>query len=96
MTSETPNQRDIARAKDLFGCKISSNCGSMEFGTIGLISQLKDGYLLANDLLIIEEADEHGNAVKPGNKASKMYSTNLYNTTVPFIPSCTGAYCGNN
>jgi len=85
MTSETPNLSDIARAKDLFGCRISSNWGSMEFGTMGLSSQFEDGHLLSDDILIIEAVDEHGDAVKPGNKAAKMYLTNLYNTTVPLI-----------
>ena len=85
MTSETPNLEDIARAKDVFGCRVSSNWGSMEFGTMGLSSQFEDGHLLSDDLLIIEAVDEQGEAVAPGQKASKMLITNLYNTTVPLI-----------
>lgn len=85
ITSETPNLLDITRAKTLFGCRISSNWGSMEFGTMGLSSQLEDGHLLSDDMLIIEAVNENGDPVHPGEKAARLLITNLYNTTLPLI-----------
>ena len=85
MTSETPSQPDIARAKEIFNCRISSNWGSMEFGTMGLSSQFEDGHLLSDDMLIIEAVNENGDPVQPGRKATKLLITNLYNTTLPLI-----------
>mgnify|MGYP003385491016 CR=1 FL=1 len=85
MTSETPSQPDIARAKEIFNCRISSNWGSMEFGTMGLSSQFEDGHLLSDDMLIIEAVNENNEAVKPGENATKLLITNLYNTTLPLI-----------
>ena len=85
MTSETPSQPDIARAKEIFNCRISSNWGSMEFGTMGLSSQFEDGHLLSDDMLIIEAVNENNKAVQAGEKAAKLLITNLYNTTMPLI-----------
>lgn len=85
LTSETPSQPDIARAKEIFNCRISSNWGSMEFGTMGLSSQFEDGHLLSDDMLIIEAVNENNEAVQAGEKAAKLLITNLYNTTMPLI-----------
>lgn len=52
---------------------------------MGLSSQFEDGHLLSDDMLIIEGVDEHGDAVPPGKKATKLFITNLYNTTLPLI-----------
>jgi phenylacetate-coenzyme A ligase PaaK-like adenylate-forming protein len=85
MTSETPSQPDIVRAKEIFNCRISSNWGSMEFGTMGLSSQFEDGHLLSDDMLIIEAVNKNNEAVQAGDKAEKLLITNLYNTTLPLI-----------
>jgi phenylacetate-coenzyme A ligase PaaK-like adenylate-forming protein len=43
------------------------------------------GIHLSHDLCIIEPVDAEGNPVSPGERAAKVYLTNLYNLTQPLI-----------
>lgn len=43
------------------------------------------GLHLADDLAIVEPVDEGGHPVPPGQRAAKVYLTNLFNHTLPLI-----------
>ncbi len=44
-----------------------------------------DGLHLADDLLIVEPVSSRGHPVAPGERADKIYITNLFNHTLPLI-----------
>jgi phenylacetate-CoA ligase len=40
---------------------------------------------LADDLVIVEPVDEHGDPVPPGVRSDRVYLTNLFNLVMPLI-----------
>jgi phenylacetate-CoA ligase len=58
---------------------------SSETGALGISCGKGPGPHLADDLTIVEPVDELGRPVVPGQRAAKIYVTNLYNHTLPLI-----------
>jgi phenylacetate-coenzyme A ligase PaaK-like adenylate-forming protein len=68
---------------DVWGIEITDTYGATE----GVFAPLCEaGALhLPDDLVIVEPVDEDGHPVAPGERAAKIYMTNLYNLTQPLI-----------
>jgi phenylacetate-coenzyme A ligase PaaK-like adenylate-forming protein len=54
-------------------------------GLMGGSCSAARGIHLSDDLCVIEPVDAHGAPVPPGERAAKMYLTNLFNRTQPLI-----------
>jgi phenylacetate-CoA ligase len=67
-----------------WGAPITNTWGASEAGAVG-VSCERGGMHLSDDLLIIEPVDGQGRAVAPGDTASRLYLTNLYNHALPLI-----------
>lgn len=58
--------------------------GSTE-GLMGASCSAERGIHLSDDVCIVEPVDANGDPVRPGERAAKLYLTNLYNRTQPLI-----------
>jgi len=56
-----------------------------ETGALAISCAQGLGMHLAEDLVIVEPVDEHGQPVPPGARAAKLYVTNLFNHTLPLL-----------
>jgi phenylacetate-CoA ligase len=60
-------------------------CACSEAGALAISCSRGLGLHLADDLVIVEPVDERGRPVPPGERAAKLYVTNLFNHTLPLI-----------
>lgn len=78
----TEDTREAAR--DAWGVEIHDSWGASE-GVYAFSCGRTPTMHLPDDLCIIEPVDHAGRPVAPGNRADKIYLTNLYNFTQPLI-----------
>jgi phenylacetate-coenzyme A ligase PaaK-like adenylate-forming protein len=67
-----------------WGAPLFNGFGSTE-GLMGGSCGATRGIHLSDDLFVIEPVDSRGKPVPPGERAAKVYLTNLYNRTQPLI-----------
>jgi len=77
-----PNIREAVAAT--WKAPLLNGLGTTE-GLMGGSCSAGRGIHLSDDLCIIEPVDAQGNPVLPGERAAKVYVTNLYNLTQPLI-----------
>lgn len=73
-----------AQAREAWGVEISDVWGCTE-GVYAFTCTAAQGMHLPDDLVIVEPVDASGEPVAPGQPASKIYVTNLYNMAQPLI-----------
>src|SRR5262245_41818435 len=78
-----PEVREGVRAA--WGAPIANSWGTSEGGVVARGCYRGTGMHLADDLLIVEPVDEHGEAVPYGSESAKVYLTNLFNPLLPLI-----------
>jgi phenylacetate-CoA ligase len=78
----TPPVREAVRSA--WGIETSEFWGCSE-GTYAFPCGVGDGMHVADDLVILEPADAHGNVVPYGQPAERLLLTNLFNLTQPLI-----------
>ena len=83
-TSEPLLEETRALAKKTWGAPVLNSWSSSEVNG-GTHPCTESGLHISEDIAIIETVDREGNAVPPGVKSNKIYITNLYNLTMPFI-----------
>ncbi len=77
-----PLVRDVVRSA--WGVDLSEFWGCSE-GTYAFPCGVGDGMHIADDLVILEPVDMHGNSVAYGKPADRVLLTNLYNLDQPLI-----------
>jgi phenylacetate-CoA ligase len=79
----TPRVRQAAR--DAWHVPVRNSWAGSEGGVYAWSCGKGKGMHVNEDLFIIEPVDREGNPVSPGERASKIYMTNLFNNTLPLI-----------
>jgi len=77
-----PEIRSAAEAA--WGVRVGNAWGTSEGGGVGIPCE-HAGSHLSDDLVIVEPVDEDGRPVAPGERAAKIYLTNLFNRALPLI-----------
>jgi phenylacetate-coenzyme A ligase PaaK-like adenylate-forming protein len=77
-----PEIRSAAEA--IWGIRVGNAWGTSEGGGVGIPCE-HAGSHLSDDLVIVEPVDEDGRPVAPGERAAKLYLTNLFNRALPLI-----------
>ncbi|HEV8623389.1 MAG TPA: phenylacetate--CoA ligase family protein [Acidimicrobiia bacterium] len=72
-------------AEQTWGVPVLNCYGASEAGGMGISCGEGPGLHLVEDLVIVEPVDDEGRPVGPGERSTKLYVTNLYNTTLPLI-----------
>ena len=73
-----------AAAEEVWGVRVGNIWGLSEGGCAGV--GCEHGRMhLSEDLVIVEPVDEQGRPVAPGERAAKIYLTNLFNRVLPLI-----------
>jgi phenylacetate-coenzyme A ligase PaaK-like adenylate-forming protein len=72
-------------AEQTWGVPVLNCYGASEAGGMGISCEEGPGLHLVEDLVIVEPVDDEGRPVGPGERSTKLYVTNLYNTTLPLI-----------
>jgi phenylacetate-CoA ligase len=73
-----------AAAEEAWGVRVGNIWGMSEGGCAGI--PCDQGRMhLGEDLVIVEPVDEQGRPVAPGERAAKVYLTNLFNPVLPLI-----------
>jgi phenylacetate-coenzyme A ligase PaaK-like adenylate-forming protein len=83
-TSEPLLPETRAAVAAVWDAPLVNGLGTTE-GLMGGSCRANRGIHLSDDLFVIEPVDARGNPVPPGERAAKMYVTNLYNRTQPLI-----------
>jgi phenylacetate-CoA ligase len=78
-----PEIRDAAQ--QTWDAPVANLWGISEGGTAALGCFRDAGMHLADDLVIVEPVDEHGDPVPPGVRSDRVYVTNLFNLVMPLI-----------
>lgn len=74
-----------ARLVETWGVPVHSQWVASETGTLGYSCLRARGLHLNDDLVIVEPVDRDGRPVQPGERAAKIYVTNLFNILLPLI-----------
>ncbi len=72
------------RLAETFHCYVQTSYSCTEGGTVACECR-KQHFHVNNDWLIVEPVDANGNPVPDGVQSDKIYLTNLYNYTQPYI-----------
>jgi phenylacetate-coenzyme A ligase PaaK-like adenylate-forming protein len=73
-----------AAAEEAWGVRVGNIWGMSEGGCVGIPCDQARTHL-SEDLVIVEAVDEDGLPVAPGERAAKIYLTNLFNRVLPLI-----------
>lgn len=73
-----------AAAEQAWGVRVGNIWGMSEGGCAGVACE-QGRMHLSEDLVIVEPVDEEGRPVAPGERAAKIYLTNLFNRLLPLI-----------
>jgi phenylacetate-coenzyme A ligase PaaK-like adenylate-forming protein len=73
-----------ARLADTFNCYVQTSYSCTEGGTVACECRHRH-FHINDDWLIVEPVDANGNPVPDGVLSDRLYLTNLYNYTQPFI-----------
>jgi phenylacetate-coenzyme A ligase PaaK-like adenylate-forming protein len=73
-----------AAAESAWGIRVGNAWGTSEGGGVAIPCEHARSHL-SEDLLIVEPVDEDGRPVAPGERAAKVYVTNLFNRALPLI-----------
>ena len=73
------------RLEETWSVPVHSQWVASETGTLGYSCLRGRGLHLNDDLVIVEPVDRDGQLVRPGERAAKIYVTNLFNTLLPLI-----------
>ncbi|MGZ4230433.1 MAG: phenylacetate--CoA ligase family protein [Solirubrobacteraceae bacterium] len=73
-----------AAAEEAWGVRVGNIWGMSEGGCAGIPCEQARMHL-SEDLVIVEPVDEEGCPVAPGERAAKIYLTNLFNPVLPLI-----------
>jgi phenylacetate-coenzyme A ligase PaaK-like adenylate-forming protein len=73
-----------AAAEEAWGVRVGNIWGMSEGGCAGVACEHARMHL-SEDLVIVEPVDEQGRPVAPGERAAKVYLTNLFNRLLPLI-----------
>jgi phenylacetate-CoA ligase len=73
-----------AAAEEAWGVRVGNVWGMSEGGCAGIPCEQGRTHL-SEDLVIVEPVDELGRPVAPGERAAKIYLTNLFNRALPLI-----------
>jgi phenylacetate-coenzyme A ligase PaaK-like adenylate-forming protein len=73
-----------AAAEEAWGVRVGNIWGMSEGGCAGVACEHGRMHL-SEDLVIVEPVDEEGRPVAPGERAAKIYLTNLFNRALPLI-----------
>lgn len=73
------------RLQETWNVPVHSQWVASETGTLGYSCLRGRGLHLNDDLVIVEPVDRDGRPVRPGERAAKIYVTNLFNTLLPLI-----------
>ena len=73
-----------AAAEEAWGVRVGNIWGMSEGGCAGVACEHARMHL-SEDLVIVEPVDEQGRPVAPGERAAKIYLTNLFNRVLPLI-----------
>ena len=73
-----------AAAEEAWGVRVGNIWGMSEGGCAGVACEHARMHL-SEDLVIVEPVDEQGQPVAPGDRAAKIYLTNLFNHVLPLI-----------
>ena len=73
-----------AAAEEAWGVRVGNIWGMSEGGCAGVACE-QGRMHLSEDLVIVEPVDEEGRPVAPGERAAKIYLTNLFNRLLPLI-----------
>jgi len=73
-----------AAAEAAWGVRVGNIWGMSEGGCAGIPCEQARTHL-SEDLVIVEPVDEQGRPVAPGERAAKIYLTNLFNRVLPLI-----------
>ena len=73
-----------AAAEAAWGIRVGNAWGTSEGGGVAIPCEHARSHL-SEDLLIVEPVDEDGRPVAPGERAAKVYLTNLFNRALPLI-----------
>ena len=73
-----------AAAEEAWGVRVGNIWGMSEGGCAGVACEHARMHL-SEDLVIVEPVDEEGRPVAPGERAAKIYLTNLFNRVLPLI-----------
>ncbi len=71
-------------AEEAWGIRVGNLYGASEGGCIAVPCD-HGGSHLSEDLVIVEPVDEDGRPVAPGERAARIYLTNLFNRALPLI-----------
>jgi phenylacetate-coenzyme A ligase PaaK-like adenylate-forming protein len=71
-------------AEKAWGIRVGNAWGTSEGGGVAIPCEHARSHL-SDDLLIVEPVDEDGRPVAPGERAAKLYLTNLFNRALPLI-----------
>jgi phenylacetate-CoA ligase len=71
-------------AEEAWGIRVGNLYGASEGGCIAVPCD-HGGSHLSEDLVIVEPVDENGRPVAPGERAARIYLTNLFNRALPLI-----------
>ena len=83
-TSEPLLPEIRAAVAETWGAPLFNGFGTTE-GLMGGSCSAGRGMHLSDDLFVIEPVDAQGDPVPPGERAAKVYLTNLYNRVQPLI-----------
>lgn len=72
------------KLKEAFHCYVQTSYSCTEGGTVAC-ECVNQHFHINDDWIIVEAVDKNGHPVKDGVKSDKIYLTNLYNYTQPFI-----------
>ena len=72
------------RLAETFHCYVQTSYSCTEGGTVACECR-KRHFHINDDWIIVEPVDEAGNPVPDGERSDKIYLTNLYNYTQPYI-----------
>ena len=73
-----------ADAETVWGVRVGNVYSSSEAGGVAVPCEHSRSHL-SEDLMIVEAVDERGQPVAAGERAAKVYLTNLYNRALPLI-----------
>ncbi|MCP9489164.1 MAG: hypothetical protein MSC31_04740 [Solirubrobacteraceae bacterium MAG38_C4-C5] len=68
-----------------FGATICDIWGATEVGTLAASDGVNPGLVIAEDLSVIEPVDAEGRPVLPGDRADRVFVTNVVNSVLPII-----------
>jgi phenylacetate-coenzyme A ligase PaaK-like adenylate-forming protein len=85
LSASEPLLPEIRRAAEAaWGVRVGNAWGTSEGGGVAIPCEHARSHL-SDDLLIVEPVDEAGRPVAAGERAAKLYLTNLFNRALPLI-----------